>query len=68
MYCTWETFGLTGTKVIWKYSLEKAGQLGYAAFRHEKLRCRFDAPADQQRFSEIWQRTFGKVPVLELSE
>jgi hypothetical protein len=26
MHCTWETFGLRGTKVIWKYSLEKAGQ------------------------------------------
>ncbi len=42
MYCTWETFGLKGTKVIWKYSLEKAGQLGYSAFRNGNLKCSFD--------------------------
>ncbi len=54
MYCTWETFGLPAMKVIWKYSLEKAGQLGYVAFRHEKLECTFDTVADQLRFAEIW--------------
>lgn len=68
MYCTWETFGLKGTKVIWKYSLEKAGQLGYSAFRNGILKCSFDAPADQQRFTEIWQRTIGKVPVFKLMQ
>lgn len=68
MYCTWETFGLRGTKVIWKYSLEKAGQLGYSAFRNENLKCSFDSPFDQQRFAEIWQRTLGKVPVFELMQ
>ena len=44
MYCTWETFGLRGTKVIWKYSLEKAGQLGYSAFRNGDLTCNFELP------------------------
>ena len=68
MYCTWETFGLTGTKVIWKYSLEKAGQLGYSAFRNGNLKCNFDTRADQQRFTEIWQQTIGKVPIFELLE
>ena len=56
MYCTWETFGLPGMKVIWKYSLEYAGQLG------------FDTLADQQRFTGIWERVIGKVPVFESSE
>jgi hypothetical protein len=65
MYCTWETFGLPGMKVIWKYALEHAGQLGYAAFRHGKLVCDFDSAADRQRFVEIWQRQIGKTPVFE---
>ncbi len=68
MHCTWETFGLKGMKVIWKYSLERAGQLGYSAFRHGALKCRFDTPVDQQRFTEIWQRAIGKVPVFELMQ
>ncbi len=68
MYCTWETFGLRGVKVIWKYSLEKASQLGYSAFRNGDLKCNFDSSADLQRFTEIWQRTIGKVPVFELMQ
>ena len=62
MYCTWETFGLPGMKVIWNYSLEYAGQLGYVAFRHGKLVCNFNSAADQRRFAEIWQRVVGKTP------
>jgi len=62
MFCTWETFGLPGMKVIWNYSLEYAGQLGYAAFRHGKLVCNFDSSTDEQRFAEIWQRVIGKTP------
>lgn len=68
MYCTWETFGLRGTKVIWKFSLENAGQLGHSAFRNGNLKCNFDAPTDQLRFTEIWQRTIGKTPIFELTE
>ena len=54
--------------MIWKYSLEKAGQLGYSAFRNGDLKCNFNSPADQQRFTEIWRRTIGKVPVFELMQ
>jgi len=66
MYCTWETFGLVGMKLIWKFKLDRAGQLGYCAFRHEKLECAFDTVEDQQRFSEISQRIIGKVPIFTL--
>ncbi len=68
MYCKWETFGLPGMKVIWKYALEHAGQLGYAAFRHGKLVCNFDSPSDEQRFDEICRREIGKTPVFEPAE
>ncbi len=68
MYCIWETFGLKGMKVIWKYSPEKAGQLGYSAFRNGALKCSFDSPVDQQRFTEIRRRTIGKIPVFELMQ
>jgi hypothetical protein len=62
MFCTWETFGLPGMKVIWSYSLEYAGQLGYAAFRHGNLVCNFDSSAEEHHFSEVWQRVIGKTP------
>ena len=65
VYCTWETFGLPGMKVKWEYALEKAGQLGHVAYRHRRLECTFDGPADQQRFSEIWRRHIGKAPTFE---
>ncbi|MBI3514050.1 MAG: hypothetical protein HY060_08320 [Proteobacteria bacterium] len=65
MLCTWETFGLPGLKLIWQYSLEKAGQLGYAAFRHAALICEFDSEADRRRFTELWQQALGKTPVFE---
>jgi len=65
MYCTWETFGLPGIKMTWKYSLEKAGQLGYAAFRHGTLEANFETADDQKRFAEIWQQAIGKTPVFE---
>ncbi len=62
MSCTWETFGLPGMKVIWSYSLEHAGQLGYTAFRHGRLLCDFESAADERRFADIWQRVIGKAP------
>ena len=62
MYCQWETFGLPGTKLIWDFKLDYAGQLGYAAFRHEKLVCAFDTAADERRFAAIWQRVLGRTP------
>jgi hypothetical protein len=43
-------------------------QLGFAAFRHGKLECTFDTIADQQRFTGIWERVIGKVPVFKSSE
>jgi hypothetical protein len=33
-YCRWETYGLPGMTVTWRYALEYAGQLGHVAFRH----------------------------------
>jgi hypothetical protein len=68
VYCNWETFGLPGMTVRWEYALEKAGQLGHVAYRHQKLECTFDRSADQQRFAEIWRRHIGKTPVFEPAE
>ena len=48
-----------------EYSLEYAGQLGFAAYRHGKLECTFDTIADRRRFAGIWERVIGKVPVFE---
>src|SRR5262249_15978831 len=63
MLCTWETFGLPGMTVVWRYALEYAGQLGHCAFRQRSLVCEFDGDAEQRRFAEIWQAVIGKVPV-----
>ncbi len=68
VYCDWETFGLPGMKVRWQYALEKAGQLGHVAYRHQKLECTFESSADQQRFAEIWRRHIAKTPVFEPAE
>ena len=65
MYCQWETFGLPGTKLIWDFKLDYAGQLGYAAFRHERLVCTFNSATDRRRFAAIWQRVLGKTPGFE---
>ena len=65
MRCAWETFGLPGMKIVWNYSLEHAGQLGYVAFRHGALVCQFDSAADEQRFAAIWQRIIEKTPIFE---
>jgi hypothetical protein len=64
-YCTWETFGLPGMKLTWRYKLEYAGQLGHVAFRHIELRCAFAGPSEQQHFSAIWRRVIGKEPQFE---
>ena len=65
MSCRWETFGLPGVKAAWRYALDRAGQLGYCAFRHRELVCTFDTNADEQRFCDIWQRIIGKAPGFE---
>ena len=64
MICTRESFGLPGMKLTWKFELHYAGQLGYAVFRHRSLEVNFDGAADQKRFAEIWQRIYGRAPVL----
>jgi hypothetical protein len=51
--------------LIWDFKLDYAGQLGYAAFRHENLICTFNSPADQRRVARIWQRVVGKTPGFE---
>jgi hypothetical protein len=63
MVCTWETFGLPGMAVVWRYALEYAGQLGHCAFRHRELMGDFDTAADQRRFTDVWREVIGKVPV-----
>jgi len=60
--CRWETHGLPGMKVMWEYSLEYAGQLGHVAYRHNKLECRFDSPADSKKFAQVWLKAIGKPP------
>jgi hypothetical protein len=65
MRCTWETYGLSGIDARWEFYLEKAGQLGYAAFRHKSLLVGFQEEHDRARFEEIWREVFGKSPVLE---
>jgi hypothetical protein len=61
-YCRWETYGLPGMTVTWRYSLEYAGQLGHVAFRHGELLADFEGPAARERFSELWRRVFGVAP------
>lgn len=63
--CTYETRGLPGMRVKWVYKLDYAGQLGHVAFRHVRLECEFDGPADEQRFAGIWRKVIGKEPVFE---
>ena len=65
MYCVWETFGLPGMKVVWNYSLEYAGQLGYVAFRHNRLECDFMSDSDLQRFVDVYNHAIGKTPIFE---
>jgi hypothetical protein len=65
MYCRWETFGLPGVKAVWRYALDRAGQLGYCAFRHRELVCDFDTSGDERRFCDIWRRVIGKAPEFE---
>lgn len=61
--CLWETYGLPGVQVRWEFSLEKAGQLGFAAFRHQTLEVSFRDDTAQALFVEIWKRVFDRTPV-----
>lgn len=65
MHSRWETFGLPGVKALWQFSLDRAGQLGYCAFRHGSLECTFDSPAAQTRFTEVWRKVFDREPQFE---
>lgn len=65
MSCTWESFGLPGAKIIWKYGLEKAGQLGYAAYRHCSLVCDFASEKERDVFAQAWQKAVGKPAAFE---
>ena len=65
MRCVWETYGLPGVQVRWEFFLSKAGQLGFAAFRHQNLRVNFRDHAAQARFVEIWQKVFSTTPVFQ---
>jgi len=61
-YCRWETYGLLGMTVTWRYALDYAGQLGHVAFRHVELLADFEDPAALERFNEVWRSVFGIVP------
>lgn len=63
MRCTWETYGLPGIQVRWEFFLEKAGQLGFAAFRHKTLHVDFQDERDRAAFADIWQQVFNRAPV-----
>jgi hypothetical protein len=64
-YCRWETYGLPGMTVTWRYALEYAGQLGHVAFRHVELLADFVGQEALERFSEVWRRVFGVAPTFE---
>ena len=63
MRCTWVTYGLPGVQVRREFSLEKAGQLGFAAFRHNTLQVSFRDDTAQALFVEIWEQVFNRTPV-----
>jgi hypothetical protein len=65
MWVSYETYGLPGIQVQWRFNLGKAGQLGYAAFSHESLEVGFQEEQDRVRFEEIWREVFGKKSVYE---
>lgn len=65
MRCVWETYGLPGLQVRWEFFLRKAGQFGFAAFRHKTLRVNFRDHAAQALFVEIWQKVFSTTPVFQ---
>lgn len=64
MRLSWETYGLPGMEIRWEFSLEKAGQLGYCAFRNGTLQVRFDGGKARERFEAVWREVFGRAPVL----
>jgi hypothetical protein len=64
-YCRWETYGLPGMTVTWRYALEYAGQLGHVAFRPVELLADFVGQEALERFSEVWRRVFGVAPTFE---
>jgi hypothetical protein len=61
--CLWETYGLPGVQVRWEFFLEKAGQLGFAAFHHQTLEVSFRDATAQALFVEIWEQVFNRTPV-----
>ena len=63
MRCFWETYGLPGVQVRWEFFLEKAGQLGFAAFHHQTLEVNFRDDTAQALFVEIWEQVFNRTPV-----
>jgi hypothetical protein len=63
MRLAWETYGLPGVQVRWEFDLEKAGQLGFAAFRHKTLQVSFRDDTAQALFVEIWEQVFNRTPV-----
>ena len=62
MRCTWESYGLPGMYIRWEFFLEKAGQLGFAAFRHNRLEVDFADEQQKAAFAEIWQQVFQRAP------
>lgn len=65
MICTWESHGWPGIKLVWQYKLEKAGQLGYSAFRHMWLEASIETDGDLQKFIDAYEQVIGRQPVFE---
>jgi hypothetical protein len=61
--CFRETYGLPGIQVRWEFFLEKAGQLGFATFRHNSLQVSFRDSTAQALFVETWEQVFDRRPV-----
>lgn len=60
--CVWRTRGVPGMELLWEYGLEKAGQLGHCAYRHGRLKCRFEDAAAQMAFENAWRQVIGTQP------
>ncbi|MDE2134569.1 MAG: hypothetical protein KGJ49_08215 [Alphaproteobacteria bacterium] len=65
MTCIWESHGWPGIGLVWQYKLEKAGQLGYSAFRHVNLEASCQAEHDVLKFAEVYEQVIGRKPAFE---
>lgn len=60
-----ETYGLPDIGIRWRYTLGHMEQLGYCAFRHDRLQVAFATEQARHGFKHIWQRVFDNPPLFE---